>query len=173
VAYVSEPLQATALASLEQQIATRDQPAELLALATAIDDLGRELALEIVRLAAQPELAAPLKPVLLRVPVVHTHALLRAAEKFDDAGSPRRAARVLIEALRKAIDANMVEVVSDALGFTLEAFAQHAAVAKVRSLVTAPEGASRRELRARHLAVVDELPAVIDWTALDDELGVD
>ncbi|MBA2544903.1 MAG: hypothetical protein H0V17_34995 [Deltaproteobacteria bacterium] len=174
MAYVSEPLQSTTLASLEQQIATLDQPADLISLATSIDELGRDLALEIVRLATQPELADPLKPVLLRVPGAYTRALLRAAEKLDDAGSPRRAARVLIEALRKAFDANLVEVVADALGFTLDAFAQQAAATRLRTLVRfADPAASRRELRTRHLAVVEELPELIDWTALDDELGFD
>ena len=89
---------ASALAELEKEIETRDQIAELLALATAIDALGRTLAIEITRLAAVPEQATPLKLVLLRVPSVHTRALLRTAEKLDDAGSPRRATRVLLVA---------------------------------------------------------------------------
>jgi hypothetical protein len=157
------------LDELEQQIVTRDQPGDLLALATAIDELGRNLALEIVE---RGEAAAALKPILLRVPGVHTRVLLRAAEKLDDAGSPRRAARVLIEALRKAFDANLVEVVVDALTFTLEASGQQAAAARLQALVTA-EPASRRELRARHMAIVDGLPDLVDWPALDDELAFD
>jgi hypothetical protein len=173
MADAGESLHATRLAELERQIDERDQPDELVALATAIDELGRELALEFTLVAAQPELAAPLRPVLLRLPAVHTRALLRAAEKLDDAGSPRRAARVLIEALRKALDARMVEVVAGALVFTLEAFAQREAAARVRALVTAEPTASRRELRARYLAVVDELPALIDWSALDDGQAFD
>jgi hypothetical protein len=160
------------LAALEAQIDARVEAADLLALATDIDELGRRLATELAGLLVQPELAAPLKPVLLRLPAVHTRALLRAAEKLDDAGSPRRAARVLIEALRKAFDANMVDTVADALAFVLDAFAQRSAAARLREL-TVPSELGRRELRARHLAIVDELPSLIEWSALDDELGFD
>jgi hypothetical protein len=160
------------LAALEAQIDARVEAADLLALATEIDELGRRLATELAGLLVQPERAAPLKPVLLRLPAVHTRALLRAAEKLDDAGSPRRAARVLIEALRKAFDANLVDPVADALAFVLDAFAQRDAAARLREL-TAPSELGRRELRARHLAIVDELPSLIEWSALDDELGFD
>ena len=163
---------ATVLAELETEIGARDQIADLLALATAIGALGRTLALELTRLGADREARAPLELVLLRVPAVHTRALLRTAEKLDDAGSPRRAARVLVEAMRKAIDADLVEVVADALGFTFDAFEQHAATAKLRALL-AIEAATRRERRQRHLALVDELAAAIDWAALDDELALD
>jgi hypothetical protein len=167
-----EPLQGTRLAALEDQIATLEHPGDLLALATAIDDLGRQLALELMRLVDQPDVAAPLKPVLIRVPVVHTRALLRAAEKLDDAGSPRRAARVLIEALRKSLDANLVDTVASALAFTLQASGQHDVAARVLAIAIDPP-TSRREWRARSLAVIDELPGLIDWNALDDELGLD
>lgn len=169
---MSDPVQATRLAALEARLSTLDDPGALIALATEIDDLGRRLALEIVGLADR-ELAAPLEPVLIRVPIVHTRVLLRAAEKLDDAGSPRRAARVLIEALRKAIDANLVEPVAQALAFTLDATGQRETAARVLSLATVDPAASRREWRARYLAAVDELPDRIDWLALDDELGVD
>ncbi len=163
---------ASVLAELEQEIDKRDQVPDLLALATAIDALGRTLALELTRLGTDREARAPLELVLLRVPAVHTRALLRTAEKLDDAGSPRRAARVLVEAMRKAIDADLVEVVADALGFTFVAFAQHVATAKLHELL-AIEAPSRRERRQRHLAMVDELVAAIDWAELDDELGYD
>ncbi len=162
---------ASALAELEKEIETRDQIAELLALATAIDALGRTLAIEITRLAAVPEQATPLKLVLLRVPSVHTRALLRTAEKLDDAGSPRRATRVLLVALRKAIDANLVDVVATALSFTLDA--QRAAIAKLDQLLASDPALDRRERRQRHLALVDELEALIVWDALDDELAYD
>ena len=42
-----------------------------------------------------------------------------------------------------------------------------------RALVEPLAGASRRENRARHMAVVDELVTSIEWSALDDELGYD
>lgn len=164
---------AQALTVLEQQIDALQHPTELLALATKIEDLGRQLALELQRLVTEPARAAPLKPVLLRVPAVHTRVLLRCAEKLDDLGSPRRAARVLLEALRKAFDADMVEVVVDTLGFTLDAFEQRAASARLRMLLEPPAEMSRRERRMRHMGVVDELVALIDWPALDDELGYD
>ncbi len=167
---------ASALAELEAEIAVRDQIPDLLALATAIDALGRTLAIEITRLAAVPEHAMPLKLVLLRVPAVHTRCLLRTAEKLDDAGSPRRAARVLTIALRKAIDApdgSLVDTVSTALAFTFDAFAQHAATAKLNELLAIDPTASRRDRRQQHLALVDELEAAIAWDALDDELAFD
>ena len=164
---------AQALTALERRIDTLEHPAELLALATEIDSLGRHLALELQRLALDPARSAPLKPVLLRVPAAHTRVLLRCAEKLDDLGSPRRAVRVPLEALRKALDADMVEVVVDALGFTLEAFEQHAASARLRSLLESPAEMSRRERRARNLGIIDELATTIEWLALEDELGYD
>ncbi|MGE3460099.1 MAG: hypothetical protein AB7O24_33625 [Kofleriaceae bacterium] len=165
--------QEAALTALEEQIDALEHPSELLVLSTKIDDLGRQLALELQRLALEPARMAPLKPVLLRVPVVHTRALLRCAEKLDDLGSPRRAVRVLLEALRKAFDANMVELVVDALVFTLDAFEQRAAAARLRALLEPLPDASRREARVRHMGIVDELIALIEWAALDDELGYD
>lgn len=164
------PVQAEQLARLEARLATLDDPGALIALATEIDDLGRRLALEIVQLG---DASAPLRPVLFRVPVVHTHALLRAAEKLDDAGSPRRAARVLLEALRKAIDANLVESAATALAFTLDAAGQREASARVMALVTPDPAASRREWRARYLTTIDELAETIGWAALDDDLGTE
>ncbi|MGE0402142.1 MAG: hypothetical protein AB7T06_35905 [Kofleriaceae bacterium] len=164
---------AGALTALEEQIDGLEHPSDLLVLSTKIDDLGRQLALELQRLALEPARMAPLKPVLLRVPVVHTRALLRCAEKLDDLGSPRRAVRVLLEALRKAFDANMVEMVVDALVFTLDAFEQRAATARLRALLEPLPDASRREARVRHMGIVDELIALIEWAALDDELGYD
>jgi hypothetical protein len=164
---------AHALTVLEQQVDLLQDPSELLALATQIEDFGRELALELQRLIAEPTRRAPLEPVLMKVPVVHTRVLLRCAEKLDDLGSPRRAARVLCEALRKAFDANMVATVVDALGFTLDAFDQRPASTRLRALMEPPAEASRRERRVRHMHIVDELLALIEWSELDDELGFD
>lgn len=164
---------ATALAELEREIDARTQIDELVALATAIDALGRTLALEITRLGGDRDARAPLELVLLRVPAVHTRALLRTAEKLDDAGSPRRAARVLLIALRKAIDANLVDVVATALEFTFAAFDQHAASEKLRAVLAIDPAMPRRERRHHHLALVDDLEAAIEWDALDDELAYD
>ena len=163
---------ASVLVELEKAIDARDRIEDLLALATAIDALGRTLALELTRLGTDRELRAPLELVLLRVPAVHTRALLRTAEKLDDTGSPRRAARVLVEALRKAFDADLVEVVIDALGFTLDAFDQRAAILKLHELGSI-EAATRRERRTIYLTRVDDLAAAIVWAELDDELGFD
>ncbi len=173
---VSVPNQAATLTSLEDRIATLDEPAELLALATEIDELGVQLAYEISN-AAQPELAAPLAPVLMRVPGVRTRTLLRAAERYDDLGSPKRAAYVLIEALRRAFDAATIAEVAAALSFLLDANDQAVAAARLRTIVTLPgdppPGTSRREARDRLLAAIELLRESIDWTALDDELGTD
>ena len=172
---LGEPVQATTLAALEQRIPQLAEPTELLELAAQLDLLGMQLAYEITRLAAQPELAAPLKPVLVRVPTVHARALLRAAERFDDLGSPKRAVYVLLEALRKAFEPATIAAAAEALTFSLDAHGQRAAAARVRELVTAPtdQGQTRRELRESFLAGLDELRAQIDWTALDDEPGTD
>lgn len=165
---------ATALAELEREIDAGQQIDELIALATAIDALGRTLAIEITRLAAAPEHAMPLKLVLLRVPAVHTRCLLRTAEKLDDAGSPRRATRVLAIALRKAIDGvdgKLVDAVATALSFTLDG--QPEPLAKLEEVLAIDHAANRRDRRARHLALVDELEALVEWDALDDELAYD
>lgn len=169
-----EPLQAGALAALERRIAELDDPAELLALATQIDQLGMQLAYEIRRYGAQSELAAPLKPVLLRVPVVHARALLRTAERYDDRGSPRRAAYVLIEALRKSFAVDALAAAAHALAFLLDAHGQPTAAARVRTLMTADGGGDRRAIRARFEAALDELrDRDIRWVDLDDEPQVD
>jgi len=164
---------ATTLAELEAQIDQLDQPTELLMLATSIDQLGRQLAQQLTQLIAEPARAKPLEPILLAVPAVHVRALLRAAEKLDDAGSPRRAARVLLEALHHAFNADKVAQVADALGFTLVAFEQRAAADKLLALASLDPALPRRERRARHLALIDELAEAIEWAALDDELGYD
>lgn len=165
-----EPLQATALAALEQRIGELADPAELLALATAIDQLGMQLAYEIRRYGAGSELAAPLKPVLLRVPVVHARALLRTAERYDDVGSPRRAAFVLIEALRKSFSADTLATAAHALAFLLDAHGQPAAATRVRALMAEVGDGDRRAIRARFEAGLDELrDRDIAWAALDDE----
>jgi hypothetical protein len=159
---------ATRLAQLTAQIDKRDGAAELLALATAIDELGREVALEIAQDASA---AASLRPVLLAVAPAYTRALLRAAEKYDDMGSPRRAAFALVEALRRAFDAGNVDVVGAALIFVLDAGDQAAAAARVRDIVdgAGDTAVPRRELRKGYIGSIDELRALIDWGALDDE----
>jgi len=169
------PAPAARLAALDGRIDQLADPTALLALATEIDALGVELAAELRRFAAEPERIAPLRPVLARVPNVHARAALRAAELFDDAGSPRRAAYVLLETLRMVFDPDTIATVVTALLFTLDAHGQAPAAARLRELVTAnaEPGASRREVRARFLAGLDALRAAIDWPALEDELGLD
>jgi hypothetical protein len=162
---------ATALAELEAEIDQHDEPGDLVMLATTIDHFGRQLAQELQRVIAEPARADPLKPILLAVPAVHVRALLKAAQKLDDAGSPRRAARVLVEALHRAFDADKVSVVAGALGFTLVAFEQRAAADKLELLLALDPVTPRRERRARHLALVDELAEAIEWDTLDDKLG--
>lgn len=163
------------LEALVEQIDKRQAPAELLALATEIDQLGRQIALTMSQHAPGSELAAPLRPVLLAVPAAYAQTLLRAAEKYDDIGSPRRAVFALVEALRKAFEANMVAVVGDALAFTLEANDQPAGATRMREIMRAAEqqGMSRRELRERYLEQIAELHGRIDWNALEDEPGTD
>ena len=96
------------------------------------------------------------------------------AEKLDDAGSPRRATRVLVIALRKAIDgvdSKLVDAVATALSFTLDA--QPPTIAKLNEIVALDPTANRRDRRARHLELVDELEALVTWDALEDELAYD
>ncbi|MBS1121536.1 MAG: hypothetical protein H6Q90_3764 [Deltaproteobacteria bacterium] len=171
---VAEPVQALILTALEDKISQLAEPSELLALASEIDQLGMQLAHEITRLASRPELAAPLGPVLVRVPSVYARTLLRAAERFDDLGSPKRSTYVLIEALRKTFEPATINTVAQALRFVLEAHGQPAAAERVRELVTMlDERPSRRDARERFLAAIDELRDLVDWGALDDELGLD
>ena len=162
---------AAELAELAAQIDQHDQPGDLLLLSTTIDHFGRQLAQELSRVIAAPALADPLKPILLAVPAVHVRALLRTAEKLDDANSPRRGARVLLEALHHAFDANLVEVVVEALGFTLAAFEQRTAADKLQALASIDPNLARRARRGLHLALVEELADAIEWPVLDDELG--
>lgn len=169
---VGEPLQATALAALEERGRQLSEPTELLALATQIDELASQLAHEIASHAADSPLAAPLAPVLRRVPAIRAHVLLRAAERFDDRGSPRRAALVLVEALRRAFGAEVTSI-AEALTFTLEAHGQLGAARLVGALITPRDGGDRRAQRAQLLEALDALTGVIDWSALDDELGTD
>jgi hypothetical protein len=172
---IGEPIEAEMLARLEEKLPQRDAPTELLDLATEIDELGRRIALAIAQHPPRSELALPLRPVLLRVPVAYTRTLLRASERYDDIGSPRRAALVLVEALRKAFDANMVADVVEPLIFILEANEQPAAAARMRAFVTEPSdpNESRRERRERYFDAIEGLHAAIDWNALDDEPGTD
>lgn len=159
------------LADLEAQIDQHDDGGDLVILATTIEHFGRQLAQELQLALSDPARAEPLKPILLRVPAVHVRALLRAAEKLDDAGNSRTAARVLVEALHRAFDADRVEQVADALGFVLVAFEQRAASTTLETLLALDPALPRRERRQRHLELVDELADAIDWTALDDELS--
>lgn len=169
----ADPIEAATLEALEARGQQLSDPGELLALATQIDELAARLAHELASHAASPELAAPLKPVLLRVPTVRARVLLRAAERFDDRGSPRRAALVLIEGLRRAFGSDVLTSLAEALTFSLDAHGQTAAARLLGTLVTPPDGsaADRREQRARYLATLDALTAAIDWSAFDDELG--
>jgi hypothetical protein len=153
------------LAALEARIGQLDDPTALVALATEIDTLGVELAAELRGVVSESDRVV-LARVLARVPAVHVRALLRAAERFDDAGSPRRAAFVLVEALRVAFDPEMLATTAAALAFVLEAHGQAPAAARVGDVVTASP-------RTRFLAAVDAVRAAIDWSALDDELGFD
>lgn len=176
---LGEPAQAAQLAVLEQQLAEAAEPAALLALATEVDRLGGQLVSELARLRDQPELRSPLAAVLLRVQEVYAKTLLRTAERFDDVGSPRRGAYVLIEVLRRAIDPDVLAMTIDALAFTLEAHGQDVAATYVRGLAalalpaTGEDIPARRARRARYLDLIDTLPDHIAWTDLDDELGVD
>lgn len=176
---LGEPAQAAQLAALEQRLGEASEPAALLALATEIDRLGGQLVAELARLRDQPALRSPLASVLLRVQEVYARTLLRTAERFDDVGSPRRGAYVLIEVLRRAIEPDVLELAIGALAFTLEAHGQDAAAARVRALsalaLPAPgeDIPARRDRRARYLELIDALPDHIAWTSLDDELGVD
>ena len=163
---------AAALAELDAEIDQHDQANDLVMLATTIDHFGRGLAQELQRVMAEPALADPLKPVLLAVPAVHVRALLKAAEKLDDAGSPRRAARVLVEALHRAFDADKTSLVADALGFTLLAFEQRAAADTLQTILAIDPAMPRRERRARHQALVEQLAEAIEWDTLDDELNL-
>ena len=159
------------LADLEAQIDQHDDGGDLVILATTIEHFGRQLAQELQLALSDPARAEPLKPILLRVPAVHVRALLRAAEKLDDAGNSRTAARVLAEALHSASDADRGEQGADALGFVLVAFEQRAASTTLETLLALDPALPRRERRQRHLELVDELADAIDWTALDDELS--
>jgi hypothetical protein len=167
----AEPLEAGQLATLEARITHLDDGPALLHLATEIDELGRRVALAIAQHAPGAGVATPLHPVLLRVPAIYTRTLLRAAEKYDDIGSTRRAVFALVEALRRAFEANMVEPVTEALVFILDAHEQEAAAGYTRKLATGLDDAAttRRERRAHYLAAVDALRDVIDWALLDDE----
>lgn len=154
------------LALLTAQIDQVETGPELLAVATRLDELGRDVAEAFTQ-----SRDAALRPVLLGIPRAYTQALLRAAEKYDDAGSPRRAVFALVEALGRAFDANMVAVVGGVLAFVLDANEQEEAASRTRVVVSATEDASvsRRELRQRFLASVAELREQIEWNALEDE----
>jgi hypothetical protein len=173
-AEVADPARAAELAALEEQVETLEDPHLLVALATRIDTLGMQLAYEISRHAHDAAHIAPLKPVLLRVPALYGKTLLRAAEKFDDQGSPRRAAYVLFEALRKAFDPDVITAVAGALSFVLEAHGQTKPALTIRSLLAEREerrarGVDRREVRTQFAAALETLrDGGVDWDGLDD-----
>lgn len=173
-AEAADPARAAELAALEEQVETLDDPHLLVALATRIDTLGMQLAYEISRHAHDAGHIAPLKPVLLRVPALYGKTLLRAAEKFDDQGSPRRAAYVLFEALRKAFDPDVITAVASALSFVLEAHGQAKPARTIRALLSEREdrraaGVDRREVRTQFAAALEALrDGGVEWDALDD-----
>lgn len=170
----ADPARAAELAALEEQVETLTSPDLLVALASRIDTLGMQLAYEISRHAHDAGHIAPLKPVLMRVPALYGKTLLRAAEKFDDLGSPRRAAYVLFEALRKAFDPDVITSVASALSFVLEAHGQAKPAVAIREILVEREdrrarGVDRREVRTQFAAALDELrDGGVDWDALDD-----
>lgn len=171
---LADPARAAELAALEAQAETLGDPDLLVALATQIDALGMQLAYEISRHAHDEAHIAPLKPVLMRVPALYGRTLLRAAEKFDDQGSPRRAAYVMFEALRKAFDHDVITSVAGALSFVLEAHGQSTPAAKIRALLADRDdqrarGVDRREVRTQFAAALDALrDGGVQWDALDD-----
>ncbi len=171
----ADPARALELASLESRIADLEDPEVLVAVASQIDKLGMQLAFEISRHAHDADHVAPLKPVLMRVPSIYGRALVRAAEKFDDRGSPKRAAYVLFEALRKAFDPAVIASMMDALAFVLEAHEQGGAAVQLRALVIRREaqraaGVDRKDVRTQFAAALEQLrDRTIDWTALADD----
>ena len=173
--HLGDPARVAELAALEVRIDQLAEPEMLVALASQIDTLGMQLAFEISRHAHDAAHVAPLKPVLIRVPEVHGRALVRAAEKFDDLGSPRRAAYVLFEALRKAFDPDVIVAVSAALAFILEAHEQGTAATQLRALVTTREdqraaGIDRKEVRLQFASALEQLrDRGVDWNALADD----
>ena len=172
---LGDPARVAELAALEVRIDQLAEPEVLVALASQIDTLGMQLAFEISRHAHDAAHVAPLKPVLIRVPEVHGRALVRAAEKFDDLGSPRRAAYVLFEALRKAFDPDVIGSVSAALAFILDAHEQGTAATQLRALVSTREeqraaGVDRKEVRIQFASALELLrDRGVDWTALADD----
>jgi len=177
---VADPARALELASLESRIDTLEDPEVLVAVASQIDKLGMQLAFEISRHAHDADHVAPLKPVLMRVPEVYGRALVRAAEKYDDGGSPKRAAYVLFEALRKAFDPALIASMCDALAFILEAHQQGPVAFKLRDLVATraeqrASGMDRKEVRTQFASALTQIrDHGIDWNALaDDEVQFD
>ena len=170
-----DPARAAELAALEERIATVDEPDALVAIATQVDTLGMELAFEISRHAHDEAHVAPLKPVLMRVPMLYGRALVRAAEKFDDLGSPKRAVYVLFEALRKAFDPEVIASVTTALSFVLDAHGQGTAAQRLSDLVAVREeqraaGMDRKEVRAQFSAALEQVrDRAVDWSALADD----
>ncbi|MDX2093723.1 MAG: hypothetical protein SFX73_38145, partial [Kofleriaceae bacterium] len=67
------------LAVLEARIGATTDPDRLVALASDVEKIGARLALELSQ-AKDPAIAAPLKPLMMRVPSVAGRAMLAAAE---------------------------------------------------------------------------------------------
>lgn len=146
-------------AALEAELPTAQTPEALVDLAGRVDALGRQIAVAIATGDATH------RALLLRIPALYVRILLTAAERYDDRGSARRAAVVLLEALRRAFAPAAFGTVGEALAFLLEANDQSALAQRVRALVT-----SRSE-RATS-ALLDEITAIhdaIDWAALPDD----
>jgi hypothetical protein len=170
-----DPARLAEVATLELRVPQLSEPAELIALATEIDRLAMQLAHEVARSAADTALVASLKPVLLRASAVYGKALLRAAERFDDLGSPRRAVFILVEALRKAFDPQLIASVAAALSFALEANGQEAAATRLREILIErgdrrAAGVDRREIRSQFTSSLEDIrDRLIEWTTLDDD----
>ncbi|MDB4963887.1 MAG: hypothetical protein JWP01_3886 [Myxococcales bacterium] len=157
------------LEQLARQVKDATEPTTLVSLATELDAFGRTVAQELAIRRDDPDL----RRVLVYVPTLQSQALLRAAEGFDDRGSPRRAVYVLFEALRTAFDASVITTISEALTLMLEANGQPSASATLRELLAAreqhrAEGGKVGEVRARFSESVRQLRDSVDWGALAD-----
>lgn len=151
------------LDALEAELASAHTPEALVDLAGRVDALGRQIAAVA---AGDPAHGA----LLVRVPPLYVRILLLAAERYDDRGSPRRAAVVLLEALRRAFTPAALGTVGEALAFLLEAHEQPAIAARVRALVD--HHVLYRSLGRATSALDDEITAIhgaIDWARLPDD----
>ncbi len=164
------------VATFELRIPQLSEPSELLALATELDRLAMQLAHQVARYAPDSAEVASLKPLLLRTSAAYGKALLRTAERFDDLGSPKRAVYVLLEALRKAFDPQLIASVAASLSFTLEANGQAAAATRLREILSEradrrAAGVERREIRSQFTVAMEDIrDRLIEWTMLDDDV---